>query len=632
MPRLPVSIACRRVRLWYEGTVLCHRHRVILVDMNILPPTTRTLGCALAMLMLAACGTSPMRTDTPPSRPATAAPDNTRHAAFGPIRESVHRDGDDLVSAGLGLEGLRNASAPAFADPAAPTVAELRRRAIWSNWRGIADLRPGGGAGDELPLVPGREFATLARLEGANEPHRVVLQLPDAFDLQQRCVVVAVASGSRGPYGAIAVAAPWALPRGCALVHTDKGAGSDYFDLATGLGPDASGQIVAPGITPVFAPAQQAEGGIAFKHAHSRDNPEADWGRHVHQAAEFALHVLNDQYPEHAPFTAGDTRIIAVGISNGGGAVLRAAEIEDGLIDAIVAGEPNIHVDAPGSRPLYDYGSLAARLMPCALLALDDLPQPPLTDQLRALGEQRCASLHARGELAGADVAAQARDALRQLQAAGFDEAALRGGVSSVGFDLWRGVLAAYASAYGRFAPGEHPCGYRWALLDAQGQARAATAEEQAAWWSEGSGIPPGNGIALIDPQRGDTDPDLPGIDCLRALWEDDSEAARRVRAGVAETLAGLPREGLPVVIVHGQADGLIPMAFSSIPYAAMAQAAGREVVLWSMPKAQHFDAFLALPDYGARYVPLLPKVHAALDAIWQRLQHPDTRLPDAAP
>lgn len=599
--------------------------------MNILPTTTRTLGCALATLMLAACGTSSMRTDTTFS-PATAATDSTRHTAFGPIRESQHRHADDLVSAGLGLEGLRNASAPAFADPAAPTVAELRRRAIWSNWRGIADLRPGGGAGDQLPLVPGREFATLARLEGANEPHRVVLQLPDAFDLQQRCVVVAVASGSRGPYGAIAVAAPWALPRGCALVHTDKGAGSDYFDLATGLGPDASGQIVAPGITPVFAPAQQAEGGIAFKHAHSRDNPEADWGRHVHQAAQFALRVLDDQYPAQAPFTAANTRVIAVGISNGGGAVLRAAEIEDGLIDAVVAGEPNIHVDAPGSRALFDYGSLAARLMPCALLALDDLPQPPLTAQLRSLGEQRCASLHARGELAGADVAAQTRDALQQLHAAGFDDAALRGGTSSVGFDLWRAVLATYASAYGRFGPGEHPCGFRWALVDADGQPRATTAQEQATWWSEGSGIPPGNGIALLDPQRGETDPDLAGIDCLRALWEGNSEAAERVRAGVAQTRAGLPREGLPVVIVHGQDDGLIPMAFSSVPYAAMAQAAGREVVFWPVPAAQHFDAFLALPDYGARYVPLLPKVHAALDAVWTRLQDPAAHLPDAAP
>src|SRR3546814_13396876 len=53
----------------------------------------------------------------------------------------------DLLTAGLGLDGLRAMVPPAFADAAHPTAAELRRRAIWSNWRGIADLAPGGGYG-----------------------------------------------------------------------------------------------------------------------------------------------------------------------------------------------------------------------------------------------------------------------------------------------------------------------------------------------------------------------------------------------------------------------------------------------------------------------------------------------------
>lgn len=71
---------------------------------------------------------------------------------FRAQRISEHRDGDDLLSAGLGLDGLRAMTAPAFANADAPTPAELRRRALWSNWRGIADLAPGGG------------FGTLARL------------------------------------------------------------------------------------------------------------------------------------------------------------------------------------------------------------------------------------------------------------------------------------------------------------------------------------------------------------------------------------------------------------------------------------------------------------------------------------
>lgn len=128
---------------------------------------------------------------------------------------------------------------PAFADVEAPTPVELRRRALWSNWRGIADLAPGGGFGDvygALGAVPGREFSGYATVAGATHPHRVLVQVPDAFDAKKRCVVVAASSGSRGIWGAIAVAGAWGLPRGCAVAYTDKGAGTDYFDLDTGTG------------------------------------------------------------------------------------------------------------------------------------------------------------------------------------------------------------------------------------------------------------------------------------------------------------------------------------------------------------------------------------------------------------
>ena len=582
---------------------------------------------ALALLLGACSGT--------PMKPVA----DTAADAFDPIRETAHREGDDLLTAGLGSEGLRAMTPPAIADADAPTPAELRRRAIWANWRGIGDLRPGGAAGDVLPQVPGREFAAFATVPGASQPHRVLVQVPDGFDPATPCIVVAPASGSRGVYGAIAVAASWALPRGCAVAYTDRGAGTDYVDLANGTGVGLDGTPASDGETAAFAPHTGATAGIAFKHAHSQDNPEADWGRHVRQAAQFGLHVLNRQFPAHGPFTAANTRVIAVGVSNGGGAVLRAAEHEDDLLDAVVAGEPNVYADAPGSRPVYDYGTLAARLMPCALLDMDDFPQPPMTVALRAAGAQRCASLAARGELRGETLAEQAKEARALLHAAGFDDYALHSGATSTGFDLWRGVGAAYASAFGRFPAGEHPCGFDYALLDANGAPRNADAAERASWWSDASGIPPGNGIVLRDPNRaGDghagDDPDLPGIDCLRVLWEGDSEAARRVREGVAATRAAVPRADLPMIVVHGRDDGLIPMAFSSTPYVAMARAAGRQVTFWQVPRAQHFDAFLAFPDYAARYVPLMPHVHAALDAVWAHLENPAVPLPgdDAAP
>ena len=149
---------------------------------------TMRLSCGVWLAaMLAGCTSAPSK------------PEAVAHM-IQPQRVTEHRGHDDLLTAGLGLDGLRAMAAPAFADPAHPTAAELRRRAIWGNWRGIADLSPTGGYGQaygSVASVPGREFSAFATLPGATQPHRVLLQLPDAFDADKRCVVVAPASGSR---------------------------------------------------------------------------------------------------------------------------------------------------------------------------------------------------------------------------------------------------------------------------------------------------------------------------------------------------------------------------------------------------------------------------------------------------
>ncbi|GAB3751970.1 3-hydroxybutyrate oligomer hydrolase family protein [Lysobacter olei] len=543
---------------------------------------------------------------------------------FGPTRITDHRGNDDLLTAGLGLDGLRAMTPPAFADTAAPTPAELRRRALWANWRGIADLAPGGGYGSlygSTATVPGREFSAFATVPGATQPHRVLVQVPDAFDLNRRCVVVTAASGSRGVYGAIAVAGAWGLPKGCAVAHTDKGAGTDYFDLDSGQGVRLDGTVGSAADGLAFAPhAPAGSTGVAFKHAHSGDNPEADWGRHVKQAAEFALQSLSTAFPQAAPFTFDNTRVIAVGISNGGGAVLRAAELEGDWLDAVVAGEPNVLVEGHGSRALYDYTTEAALLMPCALLhpALAPLPQPPLQAQVAPLWAAQCAAVKQMGLVEGADTVAQAASAYGRMRDAGWTDEALRAGALSAGFDLWRSVAVTYAAAYTRASLGAQPCGYRFTAMDAGGKPRAATPAERAAWWSDASGIPPGAAVFALPPAGSNPMNDL---QCLRALWTDTTDAqATQLHRGVAETRAGWPRAGLPVVVVHGTSDGLIPMSFSSAPYVAGAKAAGRDVRFWQVRNAQHFDGFLGLPDYAARYVPLLPYVYQALDRVQAHL------------
>jgi len=576
--------------------------------LSILRTSLVLLGC----LHLAACTTSPGQTSSKDVQ------------MIEPQRQTVHRGSDDLLTAGLGAAGLRAPLPPGFADAAAPTAEELRRRAIWNNWRGIADLSARGGYGEvygSLGAVPGREYAAFATVAGAAHPHRVLVQVPDSFDQSKRCVVVTAASGSRGIYGSIAVAGAWALPKGCAVAYTDKGAGTDYYDIDTHTGVRLDGTRGEAGEALAFTPDLPAGmSGVAFKHAHSGDNPEADWGRHVKQAAEFALSALSRAYPEAKPFTFENTRVIAVGISNGGGAVLRAAELEGDWLDAVVAAEPNVYMPSHGGVTLYDISTQAALLMPCALLHLppESLPQPPLRAQSEPLWAARCETLKSAGLVDGADTPAQAGSAYAQLKARGWTDQALTAGALSVGFDLWRAVAVTYASAYARTGPGKHPCGFSFAAQNVDFSPRAATPAERQAWWSDASGIPPGAGVGIVDSQLAPPDFTLPGLRCLRDQMEQPADSA--FRRGLAATATSLPRRGLPVLVIHGLDDGLVPAAFTSAPYVAASQAAGRSVHYWQVRNVQHFDGFLALPAYGARYVPMLPYVYAALDQVSEYL------------
>jgi hydroxybutyrate-dimer hydrolase len=567
----------------------------------------RPIILLLASLPLAAC----MNTRTTTPEPASAD-------AFTSQRVSTHRDGDDLLSGGLGRDALLNPVAPMVADADHPTAAELRRRALHANWRGIADLNV---AVKEIPNVPGREYHAYALLPGAKQPHRVLVQVPDAFDAAKRCLIVTASSGSRGVYGAIGSVAYYGLPRGCAVAHTDKGTGTGFFDIASGEGVTADGTRAARGSELEFDPGTTAAANdtrVAIKHAHSGDNPEADWGRHVLQAARFGLQALDDAFPQQAPFTAANTRIIAFGLSNGGGAVLRAGELDDeGLLDGVVAAAPNI--TAPDARALFDYATEAALLQPCALAALANAPVflPDAVHQ--AVTAARCASLREADLIEGDTVAEQAASALATLRASGWRDETLHLAGLQTGFDLWRAVAAMYAQAYARATPDTPVCGYRYAQRDAMGPARAATAAERALWWSDGSGIAPTAGVGLVDGlATAVPDAAFAGLRCLRALRDGEDAVAQQVRTSIAATRASATT-ARPTVIVHGDHDSIIPLEFSSRPYVAAARANGASIALWEVANAQHFDAFVALPKL-AGMTPLLPQAWAAMDALMAHL------------
>ncbi len=571
--------------------------------------TVRGVSCmALAAALVLGLSACQPAADPSPGEPVAQSADRPGALDW---RVTEHRNGDDLLTAGLGLSGLQR---PATALPPWPEAdaQDLRRLAIHSAWTGLAALNPAGGAGglfDELPLVPGQEFSLRQVMQGRHHPVRYLVQLPDAFDPSHPCLVAAPASGSRGIYGAISLAGGWALPRGCAVVYTDKGAGTDFFsyDDAHGVGLDGRRRPVADiddlAMRPASVPDGRDPDGIYMPHAHSGDHPEADWGRHTLQAIELARALLSERFGDD--LDEERLRVIATGLSNGGGAALRAAEQDDrGLIDAVVAVMPNI--SAPETPHLFDYARLAALLQPCLLADAEATLAKPLGNpMLVAAGQQRCASLAEAGWM-DAPEPALAREA---LQSAGFDDAALSLAASNVALDLWRSVLVSYASAYLRRHAFDMPCGYGFSVA-------SASNDQRQAWWPSHSGVGAGGGIELLDGLAEGNDRAFNGLLCLHALAEQGNEEGAALRAAIEATRATARLPDIPVLVVHGLRDGLIPAAFSARPYVEQARGHGARIGYWEITRAQHFDALLALPPVAESLVPILPYGWRGLDQI----------------
>ncbi|MGK7294613.1 MAG: 3-hydroxybutyrate oligomer hydrolase family protein [Candidatus Wenzhouxiangella sp. M2_3B_020] len=542
--------------------------------------------------------------------------DDGHRATRSEVRTTAHRGADDLLSAGLGLAGLRS-PAPQLVGEETDAPIRLRRLAIHSNYKGLADLTVTGGFGPgaTFPDVPGREFQAFVRLPGASQPFRVLLQLPDSFDPQNPCLVVAPVSGSRGIYGSVPVAGPWALPRGCAVAATDKGAGTDLFDHVSETGVQLDGTRAGRDADLGFEPAPVDAPLVSVPHAHSGDNPEADWGRHAIEAARFALDVLAREFPDHGPFEPADIRVIAAAISNGGGAALRALEqAEPGLFDAAVIAAPN--VTPRGARPLFDYATQAALYQPCLLADPNVLVELPFGNpQLLAVGQQRCATLARAGLIDEASP-----DAARAvLESDGFDDGALEQSAVNTTLDVWRSVGAMYASAYLRTPVDAMPCGYRVAVTGDDGEAVPSEPAQRRLWWATSSGVVPGSGVQWIDTlaAENEDDPAFPALRCLRGLWTGDGEQAERLRAAVDATRATAELPDIPVLIIHGRQDGLVPAAFSARPYVAAARGNGAErLAYWEIEGAQHFDVIVPFPGLSSRYRPLLPYVWEGLERI----------------
>lgn len=663
-------------------------------------PYLKPLSSALILCFtLAACGSDD---------PAPVAK-NVKPGWLGTIASKTY-DGtsDDLLTAGLGKTGLAGAR-PAFADASAPTAAELRRDAIYNNYRALVDMTTTGGYGRLYgPNIDRSGNDTLGEGKIAGEEHiafaddgtgrqnvTLMVQIPASFDSSRPCVVTATSSGSRGVYGAISAAGEWGLKQGCAIAYADKGSGLGVHDLANdtvNLIDGTRASRASAGTNANFSAAlSDAElasfnatfpNRIALKHAHSQQNSEKDWGQATLRAVEFAFYLLNEKYAAAADgggkradyATPAKVTVIAASVSNGGGAALAAAEQDSrGLIDGVAVGEPQaqpkdvsgISIQQGGvlqtsiGKPLIDYFTLANLYQPCAVQAAALAGANSAFNAVNAtLGAARCSSLAAKGLVTGATLEEQASDALAKLRAGGWLAEADALHASHYGLNATLGVTMAYVNAYGRFSVADNVCGYSYAFTDATtGAVVAPVANNLAAIFGNGNGVPPTGGISVVNnlsvggaradafslsASTNSADYNIDGAICLRKLATgidpltgaalSGSELAQsdKVRAGVAETLLSANLRGKPAIIVAGRADALIPVNHAARAYYAANQkveGASSRLRYIEVTHGQHFDAFLGLSGFPTRFIPLHVYAGRALDAMWDHLQH-GTALP----
>ena len=639
---------------------------------------------ALAAAVLAACGGG------------DNANVNTKPAWLGSIKTTAY-DGaaDDLLTAGLGKTGLASPLAPAYTDPLKPTAVELRRTAIHTNYRAMLDMTAAGGYGSlygpnvdaqgnvtaSEGKVAGTETIAFADDGSGRQNVTLMVQVPANFNPARPCVITATASGSRGVYGGISTG-EWGLKRGCAVAYSDKGTGGAPHDLANDTVPLIDGTrttAAAAGKDAAFNAGLSATEltafnaatphRFAFKHAHSGQNPEKDWGKTTLQAVEFAYYVLNERFgtldgtQRLKSLTPANTIVIASSLSNGGGAAIAAAEQDtQGLISGVAVSEPAVELPAnPGvtvqrggtsiavtGKTLIDFTTYANVFQACASLAASVRTSPYATafaagfaSAALPIAPNRCASLKAAGLLSASTTAEQAEEALQKLRDFGWEPESNDLHASLAAFEVAPAVSVTFANALSRASVRDALCGFSYAGATAAGAVAPLAPAALAGMFATGNGVPPAGGIQIINnngkagaardflsvSSNGAFDWNTEGALCLRNLVTSTDAAARKLQAGVDETRRNGNLRGKPTVIVHGRADALLPVSHTSRPYAAlnkMVEGDASKLRYMEVANAQHFDSFIGLPTvlpgYDTRYVPLHVYLNHALDAVYEHL------------
>jgi hydroxybutyrate-dimer hydrolase len=594
---------------------------------------------------------------------------NFKPRFLGAVTSNCYRtDAHDLLTAGLGKTGLGSAAAPGFANPLLPTSLELRRRAIHTNYRAVLDPTTGGGYGTlygpnvdkngnvtaSEGYIHGCEHLAFADDGSGKKNVTLMVQIPDSFDPKNACIVTGTASGSRGIYGAIGASGEWGLKRGCAVAYTDKGTGNGLHDLATNVVGLIDGIRYTPALAPLTADGAGTDSHftaaltdaeraayntafpnrVAYKHAHSQQNPEADWGRNTLQAVVFAFYALNEQFGKplgnsgfkRIAIDRRNTLVIASAISNGGTGGLAAAEQDRfGLIDGVAVTEPNAQPDElhglriqQGTntvetigKPLYDYFTYGNLYQPCAAIAVG-AAAPAYAFLPAVQAQNRCAGLKAKGLLTKTTLAEQASEALEKLHKYGWGTESDVLHASHYRFAT-NAIAVTYANASGRFSVADNVCGFSFANTDAAGNVISQEIPlppltptqplPQPTIFATGNGVPPTTRVNIVyndsvggakldllavSPSTTLSDFALDGAICHRNLAEGRDivtgapltgamkEMSDRVREGIDDVLLEADLRGKPAIIVAGRADALVPINHASRAYFGASQLEGR--------------------------------------------------------
>jgi hydroxybutyrate-dimer hydrolase len=604
---------------------------------------------------------------------------NTKPSYLGTVRTTTY-DGasDDLLTGGLGRTGLGLSAAPVPLDPLLPTAAELRKIAIYSNYRAVLDPSADGGYGrlygpnidangqDTLGegKIAGTEYIAYSDSGDGTQNVTMMVQVPASFNPASPCIITGTSSGSRGVYGAIGTSGEWGLKHGCAVAYTDKGTGIGIHDLQnntvnlqTGVRADAVTAGKDANFTALLTDAQRqafntaTPNRFAVKHAHSQQNPEKDWGKWTLQSIEFAYFALNEQFGALAKdgarhllrFNQGNTIVIASSISNGGGAALAAAEQDvNGLINGVAVSEPHVQL-APNNgltvtrgatsligagKPLYDYMTLANLLQPCAALAPAAVDAPFRSSIDTTTATARCVALKSKNLITGNtadELSASAQDVLLK---AGYQPESVLLHAAMYAFAI-PAITMTYSNALGRFSVADNLCGLSF----------SGTTTGLPQSFGKGNGIPPMVGLNIynnlsvggaavdalsVSVGSGVRDYDADAAFCQRDLATGVSDNAKRVQTGISEATRTGNLRGKPALIVHGRADTLIPVAFSSRPYFGinrMVEGAKSRLSYIEVENGQHFDAFLPNAGFDARFIPLHVYYNQAMDMMYANLK-----------